>query len=282
MKKETLSLATAFTLTFLLIIALYIGVVKVTDISAAVAGFLVAGIFGVLWWGFKSKIEHESGENKKLGKKRRRVDPGFSYLMVYYSDRKDSPDSTKPHRPYYIVNSKNTQSKQAYWVSDLIEDSVRKHTFSFCTFDGEPALRAYFKEQDIHNNERFVTSGEELGLGFRSDGSLYGKLKKMDPELLRRFKDNKQKFYDFKLALIYTWGKPEVYPPRKRLLIKISTKEAFEPPIIDLELYDNDILSGENYSRLPHEPYFIWCLRHRNQIKVFHRWRYPIEKELNP
>jgi hypothetical protein len=202
--------------------------------------------------------------------------------MVYYSDRKDSPDSAKLHHPYYIVNSKNTQSKQAYWVSDLIEDCVRKHVFSFCTFDGETALKTYFEEQNIHNNGRFIISTEELGLRFRRDGSLYGISEKMEPELLQKFKNNKQKFYDFKLVMIYTFGKQEAYPPSKRLLLKIPTKEAFEPPITDLELYENGILSGENYSRFPYEPYTFWCFRHRNQIRVFHRWRYPIEKELNP
>jgi hypothetical protein len=77
MKKEILSVVTAITLAFLLIIALYLRVVKVTDISAAVAAFLITGIFGVLWWGFKSKIEHEDGENRKCEKNANELTPNF-------------------------------------------------------------------------------------------------------------------------------------------------------------------------------------------------------------
>lgn len=230
---------------------------------AGIAFLIVAWCLGVyfVWTWKRTKVS---------------VDPRFSFIAIYYSDSQDTPDTPKPHHPYFVANH---NIKQAYLVPELIDNYVRKHTFDYRSFDGEKSLKDWFKKQDITPHDRYPTSyEEELGLRFKRDGTLYGIFTRMNPELLAEYKENKLKFQDLRLLLIYPWLKPKAYPPTRRVLLKISTKEPFEPPLIDLELYENNVLDGQVYSRLPREPYKVWCWR--NHFKQLRRWRYPIENLL--
>lgn len=200
------------------------------------------------------------------------IDPQLWYIEIYYSDKRDSPDTKEPKRPYYVVNRK---SNQAYWVSDLIYKHVQQHKFCYFTYDNETKLKAYLKSQGITINDR-APSDEELRLWFRTDGSLYV-MSEMPQELLHKYKENKRKLQDFKLILVFTYGRKQIYPPNRRLLVKISTNEVFDAPQYDLALIENQLLNNENFSRFQFEPYKIFCWR--NGWK-YRRWRYPLENEL--
>lgn len=200
------------------------------------------------------------------------VDPRLWYIEIYYSDKNDSPDTIEPHRPYYVVNRK---SGQAYWVSDLVINHVRRHTFCFYTYNNATKLQEYLRSQDITINER-APSGEELGLRFFLDGSLYV-MSEIAPEELQKYEENKRKFQDFKIVLVYTYGYKRIYPPTRRLLVKISSNEAFHPPLHDRDLIDNCIINNEDAKRFSFEPYRIFCWRKGWKYRP---WRYPLENEI--
>lgn len=56
MKKEYLSVIGAILLSFMLLVSLWLRLVSITDVRAAFAGSLVAGVVSVLLWGFMPAI----------------------------------------------------------------------------------------------------------------------------------------------------------------------------------------------------------------------------------
>ena len=205
------------------------------------------------------------------------IDPRFHSIVIYYSDEKDSPDSKEPHIPYFVANY---FVSRAYWVPNNLNVYVRQHYFQHFSFKNKKAIMALLKKQKIEIHDELPKSDADMGLRFRSDGNLYGYYN-VDATLLNKFKENRNKFSDFKIAFLYPWLRKPVYPPNRRVLIKISTNEIFESPttpIYDLDLVENSVLDSQNYTRFPYEPYWLWSWR--NHFKPLHRWRYPIENEL--
>jgi len=57
-RKETTAIVGAVILTVVLILLVYWGMVKFTDVPSAIAFVLVGGIASILLWGFESRIKH--------------------------------------------------------------------------------------------------------------------------------------------------------------------------------------------------------------------------------
>lgn len=194
------------------------------------------GIFAFPIYLLYSVIKNKFRKNTTLT-----VDLRFDYLIVWYSDSRDIPETENPHRPYFIVNG---HTKQAYYVSDLIAPYVKKRKFSFYTRSSKRALLAHFKKQGItpnHNNPK----QEELGLIINKDGSLTA-LPKIIYELKNR------KLHDLEILWLFPWyyrllpSRFRGKHPNKRLLRKFSTKEVFKPPHYDLELVKIGKLAKDN------------------------------------
>ena len=168
--------------------------------------------------------------------------PSFEHLTVQYSQKKDSPDSSSPSRPYFIVN---LDANLAYYVSDLIAPYIKKKMFQWNAHDGEKALKKFFKDTGI-TIARINRTAEELGLIIHKNGSLSA-LPKIIYELKNRKLDDLEIEWLFPWYYNYLPSRCRNKPPRKRLLRKFSTKETFKPPHYDLELIETNNITKDNY-----------------------------------
>jgi len=106
---------------------------------------------------------------------------------------------------------------------------------------------------------------EELGLRFLKDGALLSaeEMAKAD-ELVKKLQG--RRLDDLRVVCLYPWycrlfrSLQGTSVPR-RLLIKYSEKKAFEPPLHDLELIENEILDRQNYATRPFESCEKWSKR---------------------
>jgi len=196
------------------------------------------------------------------------LDPRFIHLKVFYSDSHDTPDAKPPRHPYYVLNC---NTKQAYYVPDLIVPFVRPHKFSWASYYDKEVLLAYFKEQGITPNNR-DPSDEELGLWLKPNGSLVLAEPKLEPDLLERLEKRKLegKLKDFQIAFLYPWYcwflrfhfvEIKVYPPNRRLLANVRTKEAFVAPSTSMDLCNKEIVGHQPYTPRPWESISKWCKR---------------------
>ena len=139
-----------------LIIPVWQGVIPFSDVSAAIAYTMIAGIVGVVYWGFRGEID-KFFHTKSLdffGE----LDPRFGHLTIHYSRKKDNPKTKNPARPRYVTNNK---TNQAYWVSTLIDSN--RHAINWHAHNGAEELRRRLIESGFSINERDGTP-EELGL----------------------------------------------------------------------------------------------------------------------
>jgi len=190
----------------------------------------------------------------------------FTQLTVHFSSRKDTPENSS-ERPRFVVFEK---TKQAYWVSDLIQPYILAHKIDWYTHDNEQTLYAHFKEQGITVNKRKALA-DELGLWLTPYGTLRIAYNPLNEELLRKFSEHKLKgkFKNFQIAFIFPWYtwfsrnlETRVFPPDKILLINFQTKIAHPPPSSVLQLYRNGVLACDDYHRFPLELLRCWCWRH--------------------
>ncbi len=199
---------------------------SLSDIILIVGLIIGAILIGVGFWSERKEIT---------------VDPHFAYLTVWYSDSRDTPETEKPHRPYFIANR---HTKQAYHVSDLITPYVKKRTFQFNTKPSKSALLTYFKKQGITPNHNNPEPGE-LGLIFNKDGSLTPL-----PKIIYELKN--LKLHDLEILWLFPWYR-QLLParcrykrPHKQLLRKFSTKETYKPPHYGLELVKIGKIAKDN------------------------------------
>jgi hypothetical protein len=192
-----------------------------------------------------------------LNRSRHVLDYKFKNLSIHYSSRKDSPDKPDPDRPYFV---KNEDTKQAYWVSDLIEPYVRQRKIQWFTHDNATALRAYFKSQGVMINQR-NPSDEELGLWFGPNRLLLTMKERISPGLLEKLKELKLqgKLRRFQVWFIYPKHKFFLYilsrswmerdsPPSKWVLVDYERKRAFGAPLEFLQLTEENILDSWSYT----------------------------------
>jgi len=86
--------------------------------------------------------------------------PDLTYLNIHYSRRNDTANN--PHRPYYVVNSKDKNNKKAYWVRpELRVLQIRGIIEANAYYDKETLLE-HFKKQGIEIVEggRYSQKGE--------------------------------------------------------------------------------------------------------------------------
>jgi hypothetical protein len=198
------------------------------------------------------------------------LDPRFKHLRIFYSDRDDKPDAERPKRPYYVCIG-----NQAYYVPDLIVPFIRPHKFSWVSYDSKEALLAYFEEQGITPKNKYP-SDEELGLWLKQNGSLVLAEPKLEPDLLERLKKRKLegKLDDFQIVFLYPWYSwflkflhidvvKKGFPPYRRVLANLRTKEAFFAPPTCIDLYDKKIVGGVHYLPRPWESTAKFCKRFR-------------------
>ncbi len=198
------------------------------------------------------------------------LDPRFKNLRIVYSRKTDTPDTKQPDRPYYVVNN---NTKQAYYVPDLIVRYIRHHKFSWNSYESERAILAHFKRQDIHNNDDFA-SDRQLGLWYKPNGSLVLAEPTLEPEILSKLKKRmlEGKFKHFQIVFLYPriywflrfeYARNLTWPPAKRLLVNTDTKEAFPPPPTSMALVENGIIGCELHTPRPWEDISAWCKRKR-------------------
>lgn len=183
------------------------------------------------------------------------TDPRFAHLTIHYSQVRDAPDVQNPARPRYVTNNR---TKQAYWVSDLLEPYVRQHKISWYSHDGEKTLLAYLDHEHYSANRR-APLPEELELSFDKDGSLKLLQVQMESDLMSKLKGRKLE----DLQIVFLERRRFLSSPaRRKLLLKFSTKQAFLPPSCTYELVDNGIVTFEGYGMYPWEGCKRWCKRH--------------------
>jgi hypothetical protein len=185
-------------------------------------------------------------------------DTRFTHLTVYLSRRDDTPDTPSPARPRYVVNS---QTNQAYWVSDLIEPYFQQHKISWYSFNDEKELRNQFRKWHIITNDAPQKQPEDLGLHLNHDGLLECVDLNLD-RLLKKL--DGRKIDGVTIFKLYPWHyyyrKKRSYT-NKRLLLKRSTNEAFIAPFHDLELIDRELIDSDSKCRRPFESLRCWSKR---------------------
>jgi len=195
------------------------------------------------------------------GRKKTPIDPHFAYLTVWYSKIGDTPDTPNPSQPYFIVNN---DTKQAYWVSDLITPYVKKKKFQCDTRHSKKALMTYFKKVGININYR-NPEPEELRLIINENGSL-----SLLPKIIYELKN--RTFDDLEIEWLFPWhyhflpSRFRHKPPNKRLLRKFSTKETFKPPQYDLMLIKTHKITKDSH--------IMNCLESLNQWSERHGYTY--------
>jgi hypothetical protein len=226
-------------------------------LAAIVLGFAVVGLICITIIAFFVWI-----------KRHIRHDARFKHLTVHYSSRKDSPKVMEPNSPRFIVNG---DTKQAYWVSDLIEPYVRQNKIDWFTHDNLHELRVHFKKQNINENKR-KPYPHELGLWIKPNGSLALIEPELKPEMLERLETCKRKgkLKNYEIAFLNPWYCwilrsqffiRQAYPPNKRIIANLSTKEAFGAPYENLDIIKHNLISHNSYSPRPTEDISKWCKR---------------------
>jgi uncharacterized membrane protein YeaQ/YmgE (transglycosylase-associated protein family) len=181
-------------------------------------------------------------------RKRTSIEAYFTHLTVHYDG--------KSNKPEFITNNK---TKQAYWVSEILTPYVRKHSIPTHRHK-KGQIQTYCKEQEITLNERDPLPSE-LGLRYRMDKTLTWTYSKMNTDFLNKLSG--KKLDDLKVVFLYPWYYYFISTkmrelPNKSLLLKISTKEAFEPPRITMDLIEKDIIPSQ-----------ILILKPRESLKKF-------------
>ena len=168
-------------------------------------------------------------------------------------------------QPIYVTNNK---VKTAYLVPDWLKPYIFHRKISLQSHNDERALNRHlndFHEPHWRAREPLVS---ELGLEFQGEKLC---LPKDTPssEILDKLKNHKLE--DLRIVFLRRMGK------RRTLLLRKSTKEAFEAPIITPELIANGIIADyQNMGMRPWENCSRWSKRHNYK---FNPWRYP-ESEL--
>lgn len=129
------------------------------------------------------------------------IDPVFVHLTVHYSQRSDSPDSTKHARPSYVSDAERNKS---YWVSDLLDVHIKRHEIPWVSHDGERALMKYFAELKIDCIERNPLP-QELGLRLLKDGTLHSEKEFKKSDAFIESIPKSAQFDDLRLINLYPW-----------------------------------------------------------------------------
>lgn len=232
-------------------------ILKVIDILASITDiwiWIAAAAIGV---SFNLLTKTRKGE-KEQREQEPYHDPRFANLMICYSRRDDTPDTPIPARPRYVVNS---QTNQAYWVSDLLEPYIRQHKIGWYSFNDEKELRNHFQKHGIVTNDIPQKQPEDLGLHLRRDGLL--EFVDLDLERLLKRLDGR-KIDGVTIFKLYPWHyyyRKKPFYTNKRLLLKHSTHEVFVAPFHDLELIDRGLIDSDNKCRRPFESLRRWSKR---------------------
>jgi len=251
----------SITLTALLVVAmslgLYLGLWTLDSILSVLPYFLVAGIVGVFLWGFRERIEDAFGKKPVVSHgvpKSTIIDPRFAHLTVHYSQLRDSPDTENPARPTYITDN---GKKRAYRASDMLQPYIRQHKINFQSHESGRALEAYFRKHNIEY-EDIDPLPEQIGLKFDTDGSL---ILAKDSEILSKLKD--RKLDGLRIAFLSRFSLfAEGHEVTRTLLLKFSTKEAFESPLYARELIANGNIDFQHYAMRPWESCKRWSKRY--------------------
>ncbi len=184
-----------------------------------------------------------------LNKKSVNIEFCFAHLTIHYSKRGTQK---------YITNN---ETNQAYWVSDLLEIEAQKHTIPTHYHKDKKEFQKYF----AHANERDPLM-KELGLVYTINKTFCASKKNYNSHLFNMLKDHNLE--DLQIVHIYPWyyniistnGKN---PPNKRLLLKVSTKQAYYAPPDDYELWENHIIERQIKAfKIPLESLKKWCDDH--------------------
>ena len=170
----------------------------------------------------------------------------------------------KPPQAYYLPTANTSYGWKLIhkytdmWVSE--EDTIYPDT------DTEK----WCEKRGYKLNPRSATKYELSKFDTRGGGDLINKL-------------GGRTLDDVQIVFIYPWYsfsvhflEKRIFPPSKRLLLKFSTKQAFEPPLYHMELIENEVLYTQSCTLFPLESLRGWCKRHGY---TFNRRHYT-EKEL--
>jgi hypothetical protein len=254
----------------------YLGFLTMSDLSSAVAQLLVGAIFVVIFWGVGQNIKSALGkktttvsiniEKKDLEPAKKSDMSTFSHLTIHYSQKTDTPDTLiNSVNPIFVTNNK---APTAYLMPDWLKPYVFHHKISLQPHDDERALLRFLKEYHGANWQAHQALPSELGLEFQ--GNILC-LPEDTPEsdLITKLKG--RKLEDLRVVFLHR------IRARRTLLLKKSTKEAFEAPVRTQELIANGIIADfQTLGMRPWDNCDRWSKRNHY---TFHPWRYP-ESEL--
>jgi hypothetical protein len=256
----------------LLFLGVKMGWWDLTSVLSWVPYFLLAGMIGTFLLGFRERIE------KLFGKETTTTEPSaieawkkvlvkssdistFSHLTIHYSQKTENPDTLiDSAQPKYVTN--NT-THAAFLVPAWLKPYIQLRKISIQPHDGERALRRFIGLFDGKTDHE--PTPRELGLRF--EGKIL--VLAQESDLLSKLKGHKLE--DLRVVSLHRLR------ARRTLLLKKSTKEAFEAPLCVSELIANDIIADwEILGMRPWENCRCWSKR---QGYTFHPWRYS-ESEL--
>jgi hypothetical protein len=155
----------------------------------------------------------------------------------------------------------NNLTNEAYWVSDLIEQYIRRHQISVHYHKNADALIQYFKDLDIKVSRKEPLP-EQLLLRYNFNKSLeLISVKTVSEETYIRNllnKLNNQKIDDLKMVYLDPWyyafsSTKERELPTKALLLQDSTRQAFEPDIFVIDLVAEKTIGFQRLTLRPFE-----------------------------
>jgi hypothetical protein len=175
------------------------------------------------------------------------------YFIISYYHNKKTIENQFCHLTIHHEN-KNSQifvtnnlTNQAYWVSGILTPYIKQKAIPEHKHKKNEMLK-YFEQQKITvNNRDFLPN--ELNLRYRKDKTLTW-TDNVDQNLLSKFKMEPPK--DLKVLYLYPWycylshyfcgkGAPN------SLILKLSTKEAFEPNRIIGDLIENNLIECQTF-----------------------------------
>ena len=269
---EWVSVIVVITLAIFQGLGVYLEVWKLSDILSIIPFFIFTAMFGVFLWGLGKRIDNLIGKrtekevssaivDSELKRAKESNVSTFSHLTIHYSQKTDNPETLiDSAQPIYVTNNK---TRMAFLVPEWLKPYIYLRKISLQFHDGERALLRFVNTYSGDASRKPLLI--ELGLRFDEEMLVLAQ----ESDLLLKLKGHKLE--DLRVVFL------QRIRARRTLLLKKSTKEAFEAPVCVNELTANGIIADwQSFRMWPWENCKRWSKR---QGYTFHQWRFP-ESEL--
>jgi hypothetical protein len=245
----------------LFIIALFFPVyLRWWDLSSVlsyVPYFLLGGIVGTLLLGFRERIEKFFGKKPEPTLEQKTsyvmepdVDRNFAHLTIHFVKIKSEPDIPSLTRTRCVTYDSR---RQYYRVPDYLEPYVKAHKIGWHVHDNKDKLDKYLEQFDRYPTDPPI---EILSLKYNEYGHLV-LAKDEYSELISKL--GNRRLEDLQVVLLRRISLGRYV--HRTLLLKNSTKEAWQSPPCDSVLLANRKITSEEYTMRPWEDCKAWCKR---------------------